>query len=214
MVTELVVGMVLGLAIGLGLDALFGTRPVFLVVFALLGFAGGVRTMLRTAEEVQRGRGEAALMARDPRTGRDRTTSEEPMAKSEAAAASTSTRWSSSRSIRCSAASAVHWYTLTNATLWMALAVVARQPADDPARAAGRWCRRAAQSIAESVYGFAYKMIEDVTGKEGLKYFPYIMTLFLFILFANVLALIPAQLRPDLAHRGDGDPRARGLHHA
>ena len=66
MVTELVVGMALGLAIGLGLDALFGTRPVFLVVFALLGFAGGVRTMLRTAEEVKRGRGEAALMGRKP----------------------------------------------------------------------------------------------------------------------------------------------------
>jgi ATP synthase protein I len=64
MVTELVVGMALGLAIGLGLDALFGTRPVFLVVFVLLGFAGGVRTMLRTAEEVQRGRGEAALMGK------------------------------------------------------------------------------------------------------------------------------------------------------
>ena len=44
----------------------------------------------------------------------------------------------------------VHWYTPTNATLWMALAVAARQPADDRrARAAGRWCRRAAQSIAE-----------------------------------------------------------------
>jgi ATP synthase protein I len=62
MVIELVVGMVLGLGIGWGLDALFGTRPVFLVVFALLGFAAGVRTMLRTAEEVRHKRGEAALM--------------------------------------------------------------------------------------------------------------------------------------------------------
>jgi ATP synthase protein I len=53
MVTELVVGMLLGLAIGLGLDSLFGTRPVFLVLFALLGFGGGVRAMLRTATEVQ-----------------------------------------------------------------------------------------------------------------------------------------------------------------
>jgi F0F1-type ATP synthase assembly protein I len=40
---------------------------VFLVVFALLGFAGGVRTMLRTADEVQRGRGEAARMRPDRR---------------------------------------------------------------------------------------------------------------------------------------------------
>lgn len=62
MVIELVVGMGLGLAIGLGLDAVFGTRPIFLVVFALLGFAAGVRTMLRTAQDVQSGRGEAALM--------------------------------------------------------------------------------------------------------------------------------------------------------
>ncbi len=62
MVIELVVGMLLGLAIGYGLDAAFGTRPAFLVVFALLGFAAGVRTMLRTAAEVQSGRGEAARM--------------------------------------------------------------------------------------------------------------------------------------------------------
>jgi ATP synthase protein I len=62
MVIELVVGMVLGLALGWGFDALLGTRPLGLVVFALLGFAAGVRTMLRTASEVQSGRGEAALM--------------------------------------------------------------------------------------------------------------------------------------------------------
>lgn len=70
MVIELVVGMGLGLAIGYGLDALFGTRPIFLVVFALLGFAAGIRTMLRTAEEVRSGRGEAAL-TRDRRPDRD-----------------------------------------------------------------------------------------------------------------------------------------------
>ena len=52
------------------------------------------------------------------------------------------------------------------------------------------------QSVAESIYGFGHKMIEDVAGKEGAKYFPYIMTLFLFILFANVLALIPASFAP------------------
>lgn len=62
MVTELVAGMLLGLGIGFGLDALFGTRPVFLVLFALLGFAAGIRTMMRTAQDIQSGRSEAALM--------------------------------------------------------------------------------------------------------------------------------------------------------
>jgi ATP synthase protein I len=53
MVTELLAGMLLGLAIGYGLDSLFGTLPLFLVVFALLGFAAGVRTMLRSVEELR-----------------------------------------------------------------------------------------------------------------------------------------------------------------
>ena len=47
------------------------------------------------------------------------------------------------------------------------------------------------QSVAELMYGFVYKMVEDVTGKDGIKYFPYIMTLFMFILCANFLGLIP-----------------------
>jgi F-type H+-transporting ATPase subunit a len=33
--------------------------------------------------------------------------------------------------------------------------------------------------------------VEDVSGREGLRYFPYIMTLFMFIVFANFLGLIP-----------------------
>lgn len=55
MVIELVSGMILGLAIGYGLDWLFSTRPVFLVIFALLGFAAGVKTMLRTARSMNEG---------------------------------------------------------------------------------------------------------------------------------------------------------------
>jgi ATP synthase protein I len=52
MVIELVAGMVIGLGIGYGIDAMVGTRPVFLVIFALLGFAAGVKTMLRTAAQM------------------------------------------------------------------------------------------------------------------------------------------------------------------
>ncbi|MBI1170866.1 F0F1 ATP synthase subunit I [bacterium] len=52
MVLELVTGMLLGLAIGYGLDVLFGTRPFLLILFALLGFAAGVRTMMGTARQM------------------------------------------------------------------------------------------------------------------------------------------------------------------
>jgi len=52
MVIELVTGMGMGFGIGYALDVLFGTLPLFLVLFILLGFAAGVRVMMRTAQEV------------------------------------------------------------------------------------------------------------------------------------------------------------------
>ncbi|MEZ5888051.1 MAG: AtpZ/AtpI family protein [Paracoccaceae bacterium] len=54
MVIELVSGLGIGAAIGYGLDRLMGTLPWSLVVFTLLGFAAGVRVMMRTAGEVQK----------------------------------------------------------------------------------------------------------------------------------------------------------------
>ena len=53
MVIELVAGLVIGFGIGYGLDSLFGTLPIFLVLFIGFGFAAGVKTMLRSAKEVQ-----------------------------------------------------------------------------------------------------------------------------------------------------------------
>ncbi len=91
---------------------------------------------------------------------------------------------------------AVYWYTPTNVTLWMALSVVAvgmllvyttRGRALVPTRG---------QSVAELSYGFIYKMVVDVAGKDAVRFFPYIMTLFMFILFANVLGLIPFAFTP------------------
>lgn len=92
--------------------------------------------------------------------------------------------------------SEVHWYTLTNATLWMALvalAVIALLVFGTRGRAI---VPNRSQSIAELLYGMVHKMVEDITGKEGLKYFPYIMTLFSFIFFANALALLPKSFSP------------------
>ena len=54
MVTELVVGVMIGSAIGWGIDRLLGTLPLFLIVFGILGFVAGVKAMLRSAEEIQR----------------------------------------------------------------------------------------------------------------------------------------------------------------
>ncbi len=83
------------------------------------------------------------------------------------------------------------WYTPSNVTLWLFFAVLAiigllvlstSKRAIVPTRM---------QSIAELAYGFIYKMLEDICGKEGVKFFPYVMTLFMFIVTANFLGLIP-----------------------
>jgi len=85
----------------------------------------------------------------------------------------------------------ISWYTPTNVTLWMGLTVLAiflllvvgtRRRAIVPTRT---------QSVGELAYGFIYKMVEDVAGKDGIRYFPYIFTVFLFILFSNLLGLLP-----------------------
>jgi ATP synthase protein I len=60
MVIELVAGLGIGFGIGYGLDTLFGTMPVFLVLFIFLGLAAGVQTMMRSAAEVQLKQLEAA----------------------------------------------------------------------------------------------------------------------------------------------------------
>ncbi|WP_372570472.1 AtpZ/AtpI family protein [Ruegeria jejuensis] len=53
MVIELTAGIVIGFGIGYGLDYLLGTIPIFLVLFTMLGLAGGIKTMMRSAQEVQ-----------------------------------------------------------------------------------------------------------------------------------------------------------------
>jgi ATP synthase protein I len=65
MVIELATGIVLGVGIGYGLDVLFGTLPVFLVIFSLVGFAAGVRTMMGTARQLQEKATAAAAAERE-----------------------------------------------------------------------------------------------------------------------------------------------------
>ncbi|MGH7204820.1 MAG: F0F1 ATP synthase subunit A [Nitrospiraceae bacterium] len=47
------------------------------------------------------------------------------------------------------------------------------------------------QSLAELLVDFIRGMILDTMGKDGMRFFPFLATLFLFILFCNLLGLIP-----------------------
>ncbi len=91
---------------------------------------------------------------------------------------------------------AVGVFTITNATLWLAIAVLAIVALFVMGTKKRDIVPGRSQSVAELFYSFIYKMVEDVCGKEGAKYFPYIMTLFVFILFSNYLALLPMSFSP------------------
>lgn len=47
------------------------------------------------------------------------------------------------------------------------------------------------QSMAELSYEFVAKMVQDNTGKEGMKFFPFVFSLFFFILMLNMLGMVP-----------------------
>lgn len=83
-----------------------------------------------------------------------------------------------------------HQIAFTNSALWMCVATVVlwvfmlgglkRQMVP------GRW-----QMMVESFTGFIDNLLKANVGKEGRKFVPYVFSLFMFILFANVLGLMP-----------------------
>ena len=84
-----------------------------------------------------------------------------------------------------------HEIAFTNSALFMAITVVgiwALLVGGSSARALvpGRL-----QSIAELSYEFVADTINSTAGKEGMKFFPLVFTLFMFILVANIIGLIP-----------------------
>ena len=84
-----------------------------------------------------------------------------------------------------------HEIAFTNSALFMAITVVgiwALLMGGSSARALvpGRL-----QSIAELSYEFVANTIESTAGKAGMKFFPLVFTLFMFILVANIIGLIP-----------------------
>ena len=79
----------------------------------------------------------------------------------------------------------------TNSALFMVLAVAV-------STLLFAWCLRkrtlvpsVAQSIPESIYEFVSSLLKENVGVEGLKYFPFIFTMFLFVAFGNLLGLFP-----------------------
>jgi F-type H+-transporting ATPase subunit a len=78
----------------------------------------------------------------------------------------------------------------TNSSLYMVIAIVVitaffYYAMRGHSLVPGRW-----QSMAELSYEFVAKMVTDNTGREGMQFFPFVFTLFIFILTLNMLGMI------------------------
>lgn len=85
---------------------------------------------------------------------------------------------------------------ITNSAFYMLVAVLAavvvflfamRKKATIPGRT---------QSLAEITYQFVHGIVEENAGHGGMKYFSFIFTLFLFVLFVNFIGLVPTSFAP------------------
>ncbi len=81
--------------------------------------------------------------------------------------------------------------TITNAALFMIVTTVITSVGLIALTGRGSMVPNRAQSIAELLYGFVADMVRSIMGEEGRKFFPYIFTLFTFILVANLVGMFP-----------------------
>ncbi|RST31887.1 F0F1 ATP synthase subunit A [Sphingomonas ginkgonis] len=88
-----------------------------------------------------------------------------------------------------------HNIAFTNSALWMALTFVAlwifMMGGMRRELVPGRW-----QAAVEGFTGFITNMMDTNIGPKGRRFVPYVFSLFMFILFANILGMLPVALVP------------------
>lgn len=79
----------------------------------------------------------------------------------------------------------------TNSSLWMLIGVTAITIFFFAATRGRALVPGRIQSMAEVLHEFVADLVRDTIGPDGRKFFPYVFTLFIFILVANLFGLIP-----------------------
>ncbi|MDG2285601.1 MAG: F0F1 ATP synthase subunit A [Alphaproteobacteria bacterium] len=79
----------------------------------------------------------------------------------------------------------------TTSALWMTITVIGVTAFLTLSMRGGRLVPGRWQSMAEMSYEFIANMVRENVGNEGRQYFPFVLTLFLFILFGNLMGMIP-----------------------
>lgn len=79
----------------------------------------------------------------------------------------------------------------TNSSFFMVLATVLTVVLFSMALSNRALVPHRAQSVAEIIYGFVADMLRSTAGPEALRFFPFVFTLFIFILMVNMLGMFP-----------------------
>ncbi len=79
----------------------------------------------------------------------------------------------------------------TNSALWMVIAVAVVTLVMVYGSASRSIVPGRLQSLAEIAYEFVANTLTGVTGREGMKFFPFVFSLFMFVFSANMLGMLP-----------------------
>jgi F-type H+-transporting ATPase subunit a len=82
-------------------------------------------------------------------------------------------------------------FSFTNASLFMVAAVVISSGFLYFATSSRSLIPTRSQSVAEMAYEFIAAMLKEGAGKQGMKFFPMVFSLFMFVLTANLLGMVP-----------------------
>ena len=96
---------------------------------------------------------------------------------------------------------------ITNSALWMIIAAASVTLFFAAASAKAAVVPGRLQSVGEMLYELIHNLTDSIIGHEGKKYFPFVFTLFAFILAMNLLGMVPYFFEVDasafLSDRGD-----------
>jgi F-type H+-transporting ATPase subunit a len=84
-----------------------------------------------------------------------------------------------------------HDFIFTNQSLWMCIVVGAASLLLTLAVARPKLVPGRLQSVAELAYEFVANMIRSTVGEDGMVFFPFVFTIFVFVLFSNFFGLVP-----------------------
>lgn len=79
----------------------------------------------------------------------------------------------------------------TNSALWMVIGVAVVTLVMVYGSAGRAIVPGRLQSLAEMAYEFVANTLTGVTGREGMKFFPFVFSLFMFVFTANMLGMLP-----------------------